>query len=170
MAYPGQGLGPRGFLTDEEKKNMPKVNGKLVRRILSYLLPYWPQFILVFVTILVSAVLGLLPSIITGRIVDEALVGKNMALLVRLLINDTDFLPNVLYLRSCQVRLGENVNSLMVPSRAIYVQNGRKGVVMSTEGGEYWTGVEVISDDGTTAYVVPDNAGVLYEGMPVRLF
>ena len=39
-----------------------------------------------FVTILVSAVLGLLPSIITGRIVDEALVGKNMALLVRLLI------------------------------------------------------------------------------------
>ena len=33
-----------------------------------------------------SAVLGLLPSIITGRIVDEALVGKNMALLVRLLI------------------------------------------------------------------------------------
>ena len=86
MAHPGHGLGPRGFLTDEEKKNMPKVSGKLVRRILSYLLPYWPQFILVFVTILVSAVLGLLPSIITGRIVDEALVGKNMALLVRLLI------------------------------------------------------------------------------------
>ena len=68
------------------------------------------------------------------------------------------------------MRLGENVNSLMVPSLAIYVQNGRKGVVMATEGGEYWTGVEVISDDGTTAYVVPDNAGVLYEGMPVRLF
>ncbi len=37
-------------------------------------------------TILVSAVLGLLPSIITGRIVDEALVGKNMALLIRLLV------------------------------------------------------------------------------------
>ena len=91
-------------------------------------------------------------------------------LLIRLLVDDTEFLPNVLYLRSCQVRLGENVNSLMVPSRAIYVQNGRKGVVMATEGGEYWTGVEVISDDGTTAYVVPDNAGVLYEGMPVRLF
>ncbi len=65
---------------------MPKVNGALMRRILSYLIPYWPQFLLVFVTILVSAVLGLLPSIITGRIVDEALVGKSMALLIRLLI------------------------------------------------------------------------------------
>ncbi|MBQ2158618.1 MAG: ABC transporter ATP-binding protein, partial [Oscillospiraceae bacterium] len=86
MAHPTRGLGPRGFLTEEEKQNMPKVNGALIRRILSYLLPYRLQFVLVFVTILVSAVLGLLPSIITGRIVDEALVGKNMALLVRLLI------------------------------------------------------------------------------------
>ena len=79
-------MGPRGFLTEEEKKNMPKVSGALIRRILSYLTPYWPQFLLVFVTILISALLGLLPSIITGRIVDEALVGKNMALLIRLLI------------------------------------------------------------------------------------
>ena len=39
-----------------------------------------------FVTILLSAVVGLLPSIITGRIVDEALVGKNMRLLVQLLV------------------------------------------------------------------------------------
>ena len=85
MAPPTRGLGPRGFLTEEEKQNMPKVDSALIRRILSYLLPYRLQFVLVFVTILVSAVLGLLPSIITGRIVDEALVGKNMALLVRLL-------------------------------------------------------------------------------------
>ena len=86
MPPPGRGLGPRGFLTDEEKKNMPQVNAALIKRILSYLVPYWPQFLLVFVTILLSAVLGLLPSIITGRIVDEALVGKNMTLLIRLLI------------------------------------------------------------------------------------
>ena len=86
MAPPTRGLGPRGFLTEEEKQNMPKVDSALIRRILSYLLPYRLQFVLVFVTILVSAVLGLLPSIITGRIVDEALVGKNMALLVQLLI------------------------------------------------------------------------------------
>ena len=86
MAGPGRGLGPRGFLTDEEKQNLPKVNAALLRRILGYLKPYWLQFLLVFVTILLSAVVGLLPSIITGKIVDEALVGKNMTLLVKLLI------------------------------------------------------------------------------------
>ena len=86
MPGPGRGLGPRGFLTEEEKKNLPKVSGALIRRILGYLKPYWLQFLLVFVTILLSAVVGLLPSIITGRIVDEALVGKNMRLLVQLLV------------------------------------------------------------------------------------
>ncbi|MBO4419491.1 MAG: ABC transporter ATP-binding protein [Oscillospiraceae bacterium] len=86
MPGPGGGLGPRGFLTDEEKKNKPKVTKALLLRILSYLKPYWPQFILVFVAILLSATVGLLPSIITGRIVDEALVGKNMKLLIQLLL------------------------------------------------------------------------------------
>jgi len=82
----GGGKGPRGFLTDEEKQSMPKVSWTLIKRILSYLKPYWFQFLLVFLTILVSAGVGLLPSIITGRIVNEALVGKDMKLLVQLLI------------------------------------------------------------------------------------
>ena len=79
-------FGPRGFLTEEEKKEMPKVTKELILRILSYLKPYWFQFVLVFAAILLSSVVGLLPSIITGRIVDQALVGKDMALLIRLLI------------------------------------------------------------------------------------
>ncbi|MBQ9109033.1 MAG: ABC transporter ATP-binding protein [Oscillospiraceae bacterium] len=82
----GRGLGPRGFLTEEEKQNMPKVTSKLLLRILSYLRPYWFQFLLVFVAIFLSATVGLLPSIITGRIVDEALMGRDMALLVQLLL------------------------------------------------------------------------------------
>lgn len=80
-----RGLGPHGFLTDEEKKNLPKVDKALIKRILAYLKPYRIQFAFVFVAILVSAVVGLLPSIITGKIVDEALINKDMALLVRLL-------------------------------------------------------------------------------------
>lgn len=80
------GLGPRGFLTDEEKQNMPKVTKALLARILSYLKPYWLQFVFVFIAILLSATVGLLPSIITGRIVDEALVGRNLELLIKLLI------------------------------------------------------------------------------------
>ena len=77
MAGPRGAFGPRGFLTEEEKKEMPKVTKELLLRILSYLKPYWFQFVLVFAAILLSSAVGLLPSIITGRIVDQALVGKN---------------------------------------------------------------------------------------------
>ena len=91
-------------------------------------------------------------------------------LLVRLRIDNPAALQNVLYIRSCQVQLGESVNSLKVPSRAVYMRDGRKGVVISTEYGEYWTGVEVISDDGQSAFIIPENSGVLYEGVRVRLF
>ena len=88
MPGPG-GIGPRGargFLTEEEKKNMPKVTKELLLRILSYMKPYWLQFLLVFVAILISASVGLLPSLITGRIVDEAIMGRDMELLIYLLI------------------------------------------------------------------------------------
>ena len=47
--------------------------------------PYSLQFAFVFIAILLSAVVGLLPSIITGKIVDEALINKDMKLLIRLL-------------------------------------------------------------------------------------
>ncbi|NLD82792.1 MAG: hypothetical protein GX637_01380, partial [Clostridiales bacterium] len=100
----------------------------------------------------------------------ESFTRSGGELLVRLTVDNTDALQNVLYIRSCKVQVGESVNTLMVPSRAIYIQNGRKGVVMATEGGEYWTAVEVVSDDGTSAYVIPENPGVLYNGTPVRLF
>ncbi len=86
MAGPHGGLGPRGFLTDEEKSNMPKVSKELIFRILGYLKPYWLQFVFVFIGILLSAVVGLFPSIITGRIVDQALVGRDLQLLIKLLI------------------------------------------------------------------------------------
>ena len=67
----GHGMGPRGFLTEEEKSNKPKITKVLIKRILGYLKPYVFQFIMVFVTIILSATVGLLPSIITGKIVDQ---------------------------------------------------------------------------------------------------
>lgn len=86
MAGGRQSLGPKGFLTEEEKQNMPKVTKALLKRILSYLKPYWLQFLFVFIAILLSATVGLMPSIITGRIVDEALVGEDMEFLIQLLL------------------------------------------------------------------------------------
>ncbi|MBO4218251.1 MAG: hypothetical protein J5887_01920, partial [Erysipelotrichaceae bacterium] len=79
-----RGLGPRGFLTDEEKANMPKVSWPLIKRIFSYLSPYWLALLLVLVIILVSAVVGLLPSIITGKIIDTAILGRDFDLLIQL--------------------------------------------------------------------------------------
>ena len=78
--------GARGVLTEEEKKSMPKVSKQLLLRIFSYLKPYIPQFILVSVVILVSVAVGLLPPILMGRIVDEALANADMALLIKLLL------------------------------------------------------------------------------------
>jgi len=80
------GHGPRGFLTEEEKGSAPKVSWPLLKRILSYMTPYRLQFVLVFLTIIVSSIVGLFPAIITGRIVDDALTGHSFPLLVRLLI------------------------------------------------------------------------------------
>ncbi len=76
---PGPG-GPRGrasFLTDEEKKNSPKITKALVARVFSYLRPYWKQLALVLGCIAVSSVCSLFPSILTGNIID-VLTGKDL--------------------------------------------------------------------------------------------
>ena len=88
MPAPGLGRGGPGghFLTDEEKANMPKLTKGLLVRILSYLKPYWLQFLAVFVAIVIAAIVGLAPSIVTGMIVDEALVGEDLSYLVQLLL------------------------------------------------------------------------------------
>ncbi len=91
-------------------------------------------------------------------------------LLVRFSVVGDINIGNVLYMRACSVRVGEDVDSLAVPAKALYSRQGRIGVVISTDSGEYWTAVEVLSVDGDTAHIVPSNPGVLYEGVPVLLF
>lgn len=81
----GRGFG-RAFLTEEEKANRPKVTGALLRRVLSYLRPYWKQMLLVLVAIAVSSSLSLTPSVLTGRIIDEGLIGQNFRALVTLIL------------------------------------------------------------------------------------
>ena len=84
---PGMGrMGRGGFLTEEEKANRPKVTGDLLRRIFSYLRPYWKQLLLVMLCIAVSSALSLYPSILTGRIIDEGLIGRNLSQLIKLII------------------------------------------------------------------------------------
>ncbi len=100
----------------------------------------------------------------------ESFTRSGGELLVRLTVADAD-VKNILYIRSCQVQLGENVDSLTVPTRALYSQYGQVGVVIVDEmGNNYWTPVTVISTEGDVSHIVPNNAGYLYEGMTVKLF
>ena len=75
--------GPGGhYMTEEEKAAQPKITGKLIKRVFSYLKPYWKQLILVLICIAISSIFNLMPSILTGKIIDEGLIGQNMRLLI----------------------------------------------------------------------------------------
>lgn len=80
--------GPRrqAFLTEEEKKNRPKVTKKLLARIFAYLKPYWKQMLVVLIAIIISSVLNLMPSVLTGKIIDEGLIGQSMQKLILFIV------------------------------------------------------------------------------------
>ena len=82
MAHPA-GHGPGGhFMSEEEKAAQPKITMPLIKRVFSYLTPYWKQLLLVLVCIAVSSIFTLLPSILTGKIIDDGLIGRNLKLLI----------------------------------------------------------------------------------------
>jgi ATP-binding cassette subfamily B protein len=86
MAYPGGPHGGGHFLTEGEEKNQPKVTKALLKRVFSWIGPYWKQMALIIVCVILSSALKLLPSILTGRILDEGLIGRDLAALVRLIL------------------------------------------------------------------------------------
>ncbi len=54
----GRPGGPMGrFMTEEEKASQPKITGALLKRVFSYLKPYWKQFVLVLLCIGLSSAL-----------------------------------------------------------------------------------------------------------------
>jgi len=81
----GGGRGGGRPLTEAEKTTASKVTWPLLKRIFSYLLPYWPRFLLVFVCILASSWLSIQPSVLMGRIVDDGFIGGNLDILVKLI-------------------------------------------------------------------------------------
>ena len=83
----GRGPGPGGpmrsaFLTEEEKASQPKVTPALLKRVFSYLLPYKKQLFLVLLCIAVSSFMSLMPSILTGKIIDEGLIRRDLRALI----------------------------------------------------------------------------------------
>ena len=84
MAY--RGHFSRGFMTEEEKANQPKVTGALLKRVFSYLKPYSGKLVLVLLCIAAASFCSLLPSILTGKIIDEGLTQRNLGALVKYIV------------------------------------------------------------------------------------
>ena len=80
----GMGFGPgsRNYMSEEEKKKLPKVTKELLGRIFSYLTPYWKQLALTLLCIVFSSVMTLMPSVLTGKIIDEGLIGRDFHKLI----------------------------------------------------------------------------------------
>lgn len=74
------------FLSEEERRNKPEITPQLLKRIFSYLRPYWKQMLLVLLMIVISSYLSILPSLLTGKIIDDGIIAKNLPLLIKLII------------------------------------------------------------------------------------
>lgn len=93
----------RGYMSAEEKAALPKITWPLIKRVLSYLAPYWKRFVLVLGCIVLSSVMGLLPSVLTGKIIDEGLLGRDLNRLIVLIVCSL-----AVTLGSNLIRVGEN--------------------------------------------------------------
>ena len=79
-------MGPREFLTDEEKENKIKIDTKFLKRVLSYLTPYRLTVAGIITVNVLYAGIGLLPALITSEIVDGALYQRDLHRLLMLIL------------------------------------------------------------------------------------
>lgn len=81
---PGRGGGGRFHYMEDEAK--PKMNRAMFGRIFKYYLPYWRLLLLLVGCIIVTSLLGLIPSLLTKEIIDRALPDKDFKLLVSMIV------------------------------------------------------------------------------------
>lgn len=98
----------------------------------------------------------------------ESFTRSGGELLVRLRVRSG--VNGVLYTRSCTATLGDSIATLLVPSRAIYEQDGMKGVVITDGTNNSFVPVKVVSEGSGDAYITSLTPGLLSEGMSVLLF
>lgn len=77
---------------------------------------------------------------------------------------------DVLYMRSCTAQLGEYVDCLKVPEKALYEKNDTQGVVLVTNENQVFVPVKVLRQEKGEAYITPVQTGTLSSGQTVRLF
>ena len=77
---------------------------------------------------------------------------------------------DVLYMRTCSAQLGEYVDCLKVPQKAMYTKNETQGVVLVSGESQVFVPVKVLRQEGGSVYVSPVQTGTLTVGQTVRLF
>ena len=103
---------------------------------------------------------------VQARVVSFTRSGGEMV--VRLAVQ-ADVKP-ILYIRTCGGELGDNVSTLMVPSRAIYTQDNMPGVVVVDGQYQTFIPVNVLDSRDGFVFISAIQQGVLAEGQTVRLF
>lgn len=105
-------------------------------------------------------------TVVTAEVVSFTRSGGE--LLLRLKV--TSPVDPVLYMRTCEAVLGENVSTLKANSRAIHEQDGMVGVVVVEGSTNSFIPIEIIYEDDDNVYFQPIQQDLLFEGMTVRLF
>ena len=65
-----------------EWASAPEAGTLCLRRRRNYLRPYWKQLVLTLLCIVFSSVMTLMPSVLTGKIIDEGLIGRDFQKLI----------------------------------------------------------------------------------------
>lgn len=72
-------------MSREETANRPVITWALFSRVMAYMTPYRKQLALMIIAISLTAWLNLLPAILTGRMIDEGLIGQDFNRLLGLI-------------------------------------------------------------------------------------
>ncbi|MHB1454509.1 MAG: ABC transporter ATP-binding protein [Saccharofermentanales bacterium] len=83
---PGSGLGGGRFHFDDAESR-PVISMKIISRIAGYFYAYWKLLMLLVFCIVITAVLGLIPPVLTKNIIDIALPEKDINLLIILIVS-----------------------------------------------------------------------------------
>lgn len=106
-------------------------------------------------------------TVVDAKVVSSTRSGGE--LLVRLEVR-SDVKP-VLYMRTCEAELGENVNSLVVNRNAIFEYQGMQGVaVVNGSDKPLFVPIRIVQQDGNRAFIESIQPGLLFVGQTVMLF
>ena len=105
-------------------------------------------------------------TMVKARVISFTRTGGEL----EVVLDISDSVKNVLYIRTCTGVLGDSVTSLTVPAKALYYQDNMPGVVVVDGDYQFFIPVNVLDKRDGLVFISAIQQGVLYEGQTVRLF